>query len=68
MGRSQVLLGVKYHKLVPIECLGKMPERSGKMVTFWRCSCECGGFINAPSFRIKNGDVKSCGCLKLDEE
>ena len=30
----------------------------------WRFRCECGNEIEAPGWRVKNGHISSCGCLK----
>lgn len=32
----------------------------------WRCKCECGNYKDTISKSLKNGDVKSCGCLQKE--
>lgn len=32
----------------------------------WLCVCECGNKIVVPCTSLKNGDTKSCGCLKRE--
>lgn len=32
--------------------------------SLWQCTCECGGRAIVTSTRLRNGHVKSCGCLK----
>ena len=32
----------------------------------WVCQCSCGNITIVPGTRLRNGDVKSCGCLQKD--
>jgi hypothetical protein len=32
----------------------------------WRCRCECGTLIAVSSRDLRQGNVKSCGCLRRD--
>lgn len=32
----------------------------------WECRCECGAFTEALAGNLKAGTVKSCGCLRID--
>lgn len=34
--------------------------------TLWRCRCECGGTTDVRTDFLKNGNVKSCGCLHTE--
>ena len=35
--------------------------------TYWWCQCECGNIISVQLGHLKNGSIKSCGCLcRLD--
>ena len=56
--------GRKYKRLTVIKEIGR--DKFGKVL--WLCKCDCGGTITATSERLKNGDVKSCGCLQSFEE
>jgi hypothetical protein len=57
------LLGKEYGRLTVIEYLGK-----GKWDKhYWKCSCECGGDITLPTYRITGGaPTLSCGCLRKE--
>lgn len=35
--------------------------------TYWLCRCICGNFIEADSYRLRTGNVKSCGCLRKEK-
>ena len=32
----------------------------------WECLCDCGNKHVAAGFQLRNGDVRSCGCLQRD--
>lgn len=55
------ITGNKYNRLKVV----KFAFRKGTNV-YWQCKCECGTIKNLPGSRIKNGDIKSCGCLRKE--
>ena len=32
--------------------------------TYWNCDCDCGNSVTVKGVYLKNGDVKSCGCIR----
>jgi hypothetical protein len=40
-------------------------ERYGPNVV-WFCECDCGNTIKVSGYRLKSGNVKSCGCLRKE--
>ena len=30
----------------------------------WKCKCFCGNIFFAEAYRIKNGEISSCGCKR----
>jgi hypothetical protein len=54
------LTGKKYGKLTVIERAGSC--KSGSQ---WKCICECGKESIVAACNLKNGEVKSCGCLNI---
>lgn len=46
-----------------IKFLEKTDERKDGAV-IWKCQCHCGNIFYAKGFRVKNGEIKSCGCSK----
>lgn len=53
------LIGQKFNLLTVIA--DTHTKINGKEV--WECQCECGNIIKVHSANLKNGSVKSCGCL-----
>lgn len=57
------LTGKKYGRLT---VLGLSDKRSGRK-SYWVCQCECGNKKLVRGDVLKAGDVKSCGCLKKEQ-
>ena len=38
-------------------------DRRTPQANFWLCACDCGNSTSAPTYRLRNGGVRSCGCL-----
>ena len=52
------LTGKRYSNLVVIE---RAESKHGS--TYWKCICDCGNTTEVRASNLKNGLVKSCGCL-----
>lgn len=52
------LTGRRFNKLT---VLRRVPADNG--VTRWECVCDCGNITTVRGSNLKNGSVKSCGCL-----
>lgn len=44
--------------------LGRSNHRNASGDVLWECKCDCGNIKLATSGNLRNGDAKSCGCLK----
>jgi hypothetical protein len=55
------LTGEKYNLLTVLEKTDK--RASGKVV--WKCICDCGTIVEATGNHLRNGSVKSCGCIMI---
>lgn len=55
------LVGQKFGKLTVV----RRDKNSGKQ-TMWGCECECGEQVSVGAHRLKNGQTKSCGCLRFE--
>ena len=52
------LTGKRFNKLTVLK---RVPTDNG--VTRWECACDCGNTTIVRGSNLKNGSVKSCGCL-----
>lgn len=52
--------GQKFNMLIAIETSGR--DKHGQ--TLWKCLCDCGNTTKVRSYHLRNGQVKSCGCLR----
>lgn len=62
LGRAPDLSGQVFNRLTAVEPVAK---RKNGMV-MWRCRCECGNESTVQSGQLRNGDIKSCGCLRRE--
>jgi hypothetical protein len=60
------LSGQRFARLTVISRADNWVAKNGTIVTRWRCVCDCGNetIVRAPA--LKNGSVKSCGCLRRE--
>lgn len=56
------LTGQRFGRLVVV----KRADNSADGRARWLCKCDCGKEIVTYGSWLRNGDTKSCGCLKLD--
>lgn len=61
MANYKDIAGQKFGRLTAIKVVGKYYRW-----VVWLCECECGNVIEVPSNRLRNGEKKSCGCLRED--
>lgn len=62
MGKLIDLKGQTFNRLTVIQ-----DNKREKGNVIWQCKCSCGNIVFASSARLKNGSVKSCGCLKIEK-
>lgn len=60
--KFQNLVGQTFTRLTVVELVRK-GKRAG-VATLWKCQCECGNTITVRAPHLKNGNTKSCGCLR----
>lgn len=63
LNRTHNLIGERFGKLVVIGL-----DDRGTKKTYWVCQCDCGGIKSARSDSLISGAVKSCGCLKKQQD
>lgn len=57
--RALSIEGERFGRLVVLGRAGSTKHNK----TLWRCRCDCGNETTVVGSRLKNGDVRSCGCL-----
>ena len=62
--RLENLTGNRYGRLTVI---GLSSRKSGRK-SYWVCRCDCGNEIAVRSDMLKNGNTRSCGCLKKEQD
>ncbi len=59
MASAKDLTGLRFGKLTVIERAHGSPDR----YALWLCRCDCGGQVLASSRQLRQGSVRSCGCV-----
>lgn len=58
------LTGQKFEKLTVISKNSNKKTPNGSTKILWNCQCECGNTCIVDGASLKNGNTKSCGCIK----
>lgn len=53
-------IGKRYGKLLVIK---ELKKRNKHKLVLWKCKCDCGNIKIVSGFDLRQGNVKSCGCL-----
>lgn len=61
MGTFKDLTGQRFNKLVVLERVDTVNSEHGAV---WNCICDCGNKTVVSGQNLKNGNTKSCGCLR----
>lgn len=61
MNKKSNLEGQKFNRLLVMRKVDV-----GKSMTYYECLCDCGNLHIANGAMIKNGHIKSCGCLQKE--
>jgi hypothetical protein len=62
MKRIEVLPGEKFNRLTIIS---EAPKKGG--MRYFVCLCDCGNTITTRFVQLRNGESKSCGCLRNEQ-
>lgn len=60
------LTGQRFERLLVVERAEDHISKSGIHTVSWLCECDCGKQIITQSLNLRNGHIKSCGCLRSD--
>ena len=53
------IIGKKFNRATVVEIIGR--DKNHNLVI--NCKCDCGNIFKSIYTRIKNGYIRSCGCL-----
>ena len=62
--RFDDLTGKRFGRLTVIERAESRKQPKGGRSTRWLCQCDCGNVVLVNASTLKNGESKSCGCIK----
>lgn len=57
------MISKKFGRLTVIE---ELQERKNGMIVY-KCKCDCGKYTNVRGVQLRNGTIKSCGCLNHEK-
>lgn len=63
LNRTNNLIGRKFGRLTVIGI-----DDRGTRKTYWVCQCDCGNIKSARSDSLQCGAIKSCGCMKKEQD
>ena len=65
MGVVEDLTDMTFNHLTVVERGDDYIQKSGKHRVMWLCKCDCGNpeLVAVRSDSLKNGHIKSCGCI-----
>lgn len=68
MSKNQIIdmIGEKYGRLTVIKFVESKKEPSGGYVRYYQCLCDCGNKTIVRGRALRNGNTKSCGCLRKE--
>lgn len=68
MGKRRVFpnIGDKYERLEIIGILEPVKNSRGQDIPMVRCRCDCGNYVNSSFYGLRNGTIRSCGCLQKE--
>lgn len=58
------LTGLRFGRLV----VEKRSDKKSNAGVLWICKCDCGGFSESNSLKLRKGHTSSCGCLKKESK
>lgn len=53
------MIGKKFTRLTPIEVVFEKKKH-----LIYKCQCDCGNVIEVAGYALRNGNTKSCGCIR----
>ena len=63
---SKDLSGLRFARLTVVSRADDYVAKNGIRHACWRCVCDCGKEVIVRATSLKDGDTKSCGCLRAE--
>lgn|ERR1700744_882378 len=63
MAKAMNLVGQKFGRLTVIRKIGRAATK-----VVWECLCDCGMHSQSPTGHLMSGKIRSCGCLKREQD
>lgn len=60
------LTGRRFGRLTVVRRYGSYEDGTGHTIPTWVCACDCGQLTIALGSALKQGNTKSCGCLRQE--
>ena len=60
------LIDLTGYRLGRLKVIGKWNVHQCRNDTMWLCKCECGKEVIVRGSTLRNGQSKSCGCLRAE--
>lgn len=66
MGKRIDITGQQFNRWTVLE-FGPTETAKHPKKSYWKCECSCGAVKSVRGDRLRNGESRSCGCLKIEE-
>ena len=63
MPKMKDLTNMRFGRLTALKCIGT--TKYGNLI--WECKCDCGNIHTVASAKLIQGKIRSCGCLKKEQ-
>lgn len=64
--RREDLTNQRFGKLIAIKPDTPHYTSGGNSIPHWICQCDCGNIVSVSTRSLKNGNTRSCGCLRAE--
>ncbi len=58
--------GKRYGKLIVLKRDNDFTIPKKRKNAYWICQCDCGNIVSVIGSKLRNGETKSCGCLRYE--
>lgn len=62
MSKRADLVGQRFGRLTVEKYIYTKNSRA-----YWLCLCDCGKYVEVPTYSLRSGNTKSCGCFHFDK-